>query len=159
MKPGYGGKLLLSPNCWTVGTDQHGHEWVTDRYLMARRECFRKLGRSEWDKHSPSLSRGTVRKVLTNARVGVIKSPAVDTGIRAVHSYRPDEAMLLASGNRYTWLNVKLWQPWQAVGLTPHLNRGGQILWFGAVRGNRTLMAVMQGVVIRHPDAVSLATA
>jgi hypothetical protein len=153
MKPGFGGQLLIAPKCWTTGVDSHGHEWVTDRYLMGRRECFRTLPKSSWI--GPGPSKSSVRKVIALARAEKVGS-AFDTGIRAAHRGDQHAALLRSGSKTYTWINADIWRYWSLTGLSPTLTRAGMLCWYATIRGNPTLMAFVQSVRVERPDAVHM---
>ena len=153
MKPGYGGRLLIAPDYWTTVVDSHGNEWVTDRYLMGRRECFRTLPKSSWLGAGPTKS--SVRKVIALARSEKVGS-ASDTGIRATYRGGQCAALLRSGGKTYTWINAGIWRSWSLTGLSPTLNRAGMLCWYATIRGNATLMAFVQPVLVERPDAVHL---
>ena len=153
MKPGYGGRLLIAPDYWTTVVDSHGHEWVTDRYLMGRRECFRTLPKSSWG--APGPTKAAVRKVITSARTEKLGS-AFDTGIRAMHRGGQSAALLRSLIGTYTWVNADIWRHWSLTDLSPTLNRAGWLCWYTTIRGNATLMAFVQSVRVERPDAVHM---
>ena len=144
MKPGALTRLLIDGRCWTTATDRYGHEWITDRYVMARRDCFRpNLPKtSKWDATFESMPI-PVRRVLTQAREGIADYHPQATFAGIMAEYEPVQYALVRAGVRYSWINAKVWSAWSDTGLRPHLNSRGQVVWFGDVRGNRTLLAVV----------------
>jgi len=153
MKPGPGGRLLIAPKDWMTAVDSHGHEWVTDRYLMGRRECFRTLPKSSWVGLGPK--KASVRKVIASARTEKLGN-AFDTGIRAAHSGSQSAALLRSPIGTYTWINADIWRHWSLTDLSPTLNRAGWLCWYTTIRGNATLMAFVQSVRVERPDAVHM---
>jgi hypothetical protein len=98
--------------------------------------------------------------VLEKARQDVLPPTWItDTRVRAACLAKGPAAAMLAMRQGCTmnvWVNERLWRGWSQTGLSPRVNGRGQILWFGTVRGNRTLMAVVMPMRVDRPHSVWL---
>lgn len=140
MKCGNVRQLLIggTERRWEV-EDRHGIRWVTDGFVLARRDVFRIVPKSE-DK--PSL-RKAVRNILADARAKTVVGHPVDSRRRITDNATVPVAMLLLPGSLYLAVNAACWEAWSATGLEPEVTSGGQLLWYGNVRGKRALFGLV----------------
>ena len=124
------------------GATVRGADWVTDRYVLARSECFRTPPKVNLSA-DPSLS---IRRFL--ARLAKQPThPVTDNGNRVKHADDQTAALLNVGKRRYLPVNAECWDAWRATGLTPVVTDDGHLLFIEQDRrGRRRIMAVVMPV-------------
>jgi len=159
MKRGNVRELLLGNDVASryAGSDR-GIDWVSDKFVLARADVFARP--VAWRE---ALKSQTIRKVLTRARTDVAPTLALDTVHRLVNDPESEDRVALI-GTSYTGpyigVNANLWEAWRRTGLSPAVSCGGRyLLWFGTVRGKRTLFAVVMPMIVRQRMPLSAVVA
>lgn len=131
--------LISRADVWSC-TDK-GIVWLTDRYVLARADLFKNPPPASAD-----LRVRTLRKLLAEVRAAE-QLPGVASATDNVVEARDGKPVALVSSRTLlAAFNLRAWTTWQTLGLHPVLNVKGQSVWYGTVRGKRTLFGVINPV-------------
>lgn len=128
-----------APEYRMSGTDR-GIDWVTDRFVIARVEVFKRRPTCEG-----SLNPTTIRKILTAARAETqIASHVRSTVLERIPNGKgPFRVSVVGSSSVYCAVDPEVWLGWQRTELLPRMTASGKLLWYSKVRGKEVLFGIV----------------